>query len=258
MKLRSCRTSLRLQLLAMLLCMAGCATTAPPPEERAPEDPWEPLNRNIHTFNRTLDRFTLRPIAKAYEKAVPSTVRLGVTNFSRNLRAPLNLINNFLQGQPRDGFTETGRFLANSTFGVLGIFDVATDMGLERKPEDFGQTFAAWGAPDGPYVVVPILGPRTLRDALAIPLNFLADPLLHYDNSSARDKLYFLRLIDVRHRLFPAEELVADSPDLYLTIRESYLQRRRFLIHDGDPPEDEDFYEDFYDEEFYEEEEEQP
>ncbi|MBT8078415.1 MAG: VacJ family lipoprotein [Gammaproteobacteria bacterium] len=245
-----------LQALGTLLCIAGCATSAP--GQRSPADPWEPLNRNIHAFNDTLDSVTLKPVAKAYEKAVPSTARLGVTNFSRNLRSPLNLINSFLQGKPRDGFTEAGRFLANTTFGLLGVLDVATDMGLESHDEDFGQTLAAWGVPDGPYVVVPMLGPRTLRDALAIPLNFLADPLLHYDNSSVRDRLYVLRLVDVRHRLFAAEGLIKDSTDRYLTIRESYLQRRQYLIHDGDPPVDEDFYDDFYDDEYYDDGEEPP
>ena len=239
-------------LLLATIAATGCAS-APPPEERSPADPWEPLNRSISSFNHGLDRVTFRPIAKVYEAVVPSTARLGVTNFSSNLRTPLNVINLFLQGKVRKGFRETGRFLANSTFGVGGLIDVATDMGLERQNEDFGQTFAHWGVPDGPYVVVPIFGPWTLRGALALPLNFLADPLLHYDNSSIRDKVYFLRSIDARHRLFPAEALLEGSPDRYLTIRESWIQRRQFLIYDGDPPVDDDFYDDFYDEDFDEE-----
>lgn len=118
-------------------------------------------------------------------------------------------------------------------------------MGLEKHNEDFGQTFAKWGVPDGPYVVLPILGPRTLRDAFAVPLNFLADPLFWYSNSSVRDKLYILRLIDIRERLFTAESLLKGSTDRYLAIRESYLQRRLYLIYDGDPPEDDDLYDEF-------------
>ncbi len=132
---------------------------------------------------------------------------------------------------------------------MLGLLDVATDMGLEKHPEDFGQTFATWGVPDGPFVVVPILGPRTLRDAIAIPLNFLADPLFWYDNSSVRDKIYLIRLIDVRARLFAAEALLKGSPDKYIAIREAYLQHRLFLIYDGDPPIDDDFYDEFLEEE---------
>jgi phospholipid-binding lipoprotein MlaA len=240
--------------LAAIIVASGCATNAAPPEERSPADPWEPLNRNIHGFNAGLDMVTLRPVARVYQAVIPAWARLGVTNFSSNLRTPLNIINNFLQGKPRAGFSETGRFLANSTLGIGGLMDVATDMGLERKNEDFGQTFAVWGVPDGPFVVIPFLGPRTLRDALSIPLNIYGDLLIHYNNSSVRDKLYILRLIDVRHRLFAAEKLFADSPDLYLTIRESYLQRRQYLIHDGDPPVDDDFYDDFLDEEDLDEE----
>ncbi|MEQ9562715.1 MAG: VacJ family lipoprotein, partial [Woeseiaceae bacterium] len=146
------------------------------------------MNRQIHGFNTGLDEVTLKPIAKGYQAAVPQVVRTGIGNFSSNLRTPLNIINQFLQGKGRNGLSETGRFLANSTFGLGGLLDVATDMGLEKKNEDFGETFAVWGVPDGPYVVVPFLGPRTLRDAMAIPLNFLADPLFHYDNASVRDK----------------------------------------------------------------------
>lgn len=222
---------------------------AAPPDQRSPADPWEPLNRQIHGFNTGLDEVTLKPIAKGYQAAVPQVVRTGIGNFSSNLRTPLNIINQFLQGKGRNGLSETGRFLANSTFGLGGLLDVATDMGLEKKNEDFGETFAVWGVPDGPYVVVPFLGPRTLRDAMAIPLNFLADPLFHYDNASVRDKIYFVRLVDVRERLLSADKLLEGSTDRYLAIREAYLQNRRYLIYDGSPPEDDDFYDDFLEEE---------
>ena len=224
----------------------GCASQpALPKDQRAPADPWEPLNRQIHGFNSALDRFTLKPVAKGYEAGIVSILRTGIGNFSSNLRTPLNIITNLLQGKGRYGLSESGRFLANSTFGLLGLLDVATDMGLEKHPEDFGQTFATWGVPDGPFVVVPILGPRTLRDAIAIPLNFLADPLFWYDNSSVRDKIYLIRLIDVRARLFAAEALLKGSQDKYIAIREAYLQHRLFLIYDGDPPIDDDFYDEF-------------
>jgi phospholipid-binding lipoprotein MlaA len=222
---------------------------AAPPDQRSPADPWEPLNRKIHGFNTGLDKVTLKPIAKGYRAVFPQFIRTGIGNFSSNLRTPLNIINQFLQGKGKNGLSETGRFLANSTFGLGGLLDVATDMGLERKNEDFGETFAVWGVPDGPYVVVPILGPRTLRDAMALPLNFLADPLFHYDNASVRDKIYFVRLVDVRERLLSADKLLEGSTDRYLTIREAYLQNRHYLIHDGSPPEDESFYEEFLEEE---------
>lgn len=234
------------------------APTGQPSTTRSPADPWEPLNRPIYAFNRTFDSLTYKPIAKVYEFVFPELIRQGVTNFSRNLRTPLVMINNGLQGKGSDAANDLGRFLLNSTLGLGGILDPATDVGLDRHDEDFGQTFAVWGVPAGPFVSVPLLGPNTLRDALLIPLNFYADPLLHLDNSSVRDKLYGLRAIDLRQRLFAAEELIKDSPDRYLTLRESFLQRRRYLIFDGNPPVDDDFYEDFYDDfddEFLEEEE---
>jgi phospholipid-binding lipoprotein MlaA len=253
------RCSLTSSLIIITLFLAsGCASNpSAPKEERSPADPWEPLNRQIHGFNRGLDTVTLKPLAKGYAKIIPKFLRTGIRNFSSNLRTPLNAINSFLQGKPEYGISETGRFITNSTFGILGIFDVATKMGAEKHNEDFGQTFAAWGVPDGPFVVVPILGPRTLRDALAIPLNILADPLIWYDNSAVRDKLYLIRLIDVREKLFAAESLLEGSQDRYLSTREAYLQNRLYLIYDGDPPTNDDFYEDFMEEEEYLEDDEQ-
>jgi len=236
-------------LLGIVSLAAACAGNRPVPEEaRSQADPWEPLNRPIHSLNSAYDKVLLKPIAKGYEIVIPSFMRQGVTNFSRNLREPLHVVNNLLQGKGGAAMTDVGRFMLNSTFGVLGIFDWATPAGLERSEEDFGQTLAVWGVRAGPYVVIPFLGPNTLRDALMIPLNLLADPLLHYDNSSVRDKLYVLRLIDVRQRLFAADDLLKDSKDPYITIRESYLQRRQYQIYDGNPPVDEDFYDDFLEE----------
>lgn len=233
-----------------MLLLSGCAIKpAAPKEDRSPADPWEPLNRQIHGFNTGLDRFTLKPIAKGYEKVVPQVMRTGVGNFSSNLRTPLNALNHFLQGKGRTGMNEIGRFIANSTIGVLGIIDVATYMGMEQHNEDFGQTFAVWGVPAGPFVVVPILGPRTLRHAVSIPLNIYGDLLIHYDNASVRDKLYILRLIDIRQRLFKAETLLEGSQDRYLSVREAYLQHRQYVIHDGDPPVDDDLFDDLFDDE---------
>ena len=233
-----------------MLLHSGCALKpAAPKDERSPADPWEPLNRQIHGFNTGLDKVTFKPLATGYYLIVPQPMRTGVGNFSSNLRTPMNALNHFLQGKGETGMNEIGRFIANSTLGVLGIFDVATYMGMEKHNEDFGQTFAVWGIPDGPFVTVPILGPRTLRDAIAIPLNIYGDLLIHYDNASVRDKLYVLRLIDIRSRLFPAEKLLEGSPDRYLAIREAYLQRRLYLIHDGDPPRDDDLFDDIFDEE---------
>ena len=252
------RTRLSAFALAAVICLqiGACGTMPTAADgskiEAAPHDPWEPLNRPIFLLNGGFDRVTFKPLAKGYRIIVPKVLRLGVTNFSKNLRAPLNIINHFLQGKPRDGFKQTGRFLMNTTFGIGGLMDVATDAGLELKNEDFGQTLAVWGVPDGPYVVVPFIGPGTLRDALMVPLNILADPLLHYDDSSVRDKLYLIRAIDLRERLLETGKLVEDSYDPYVRAREAYLQRRQGQIDDVDgsdptdaPADDADEFEGF-------------
>jgi len=240
----------------IITMLAGCAGNIPPAakEDRAPSDPWEPLNRRIHNFNQGVDKISFKPLAKGYQRVLPETMQRGVNNFSKNLLGPLFIINNFLQGKFQRSLSETGRFLANSIWGILGLVDVGADLGMETYREDFGQTLAFWGVPNGPFVVVPILGPRTLRDATMIPLNFAADPVYYLDSDSARWAIYAIRAVDVRAKLFSVEALIADSYDRYLTIRESYLQRREFLIYDGEPPEDEDFYDDFYDEDFEEDE----
>ena len=205
-------------------------------------DPWEPLNRGIYTVNDVLDKVTLKPVAKGYRKVLPAFVRRGVSNFYANLRTPLTIVNQVLQGKGRAALSDTGRLLLNSTVGIGGFFDPATSAGLEQHNEDFGQTLATWGVPDGPFVMVPLLGPRSLRDAVTIPLNFFAHPLFHYENTSVRDKLWGLEAINVRTRLLAADTLLEDSFDPYVTIRDAYRQNRRYLIYDGEPPEDYDEY----------------
>lgn len=233
-----------LALCALLL--GGCASV--PEDARSEADPWESMNRPLFAFNRGLDKVTTKPLAKGYDKVVPRPARKGITNFFKNLRTPASSINNFLQGKPKRGFSELGRFVFNSTLGVGGIFDIATAGGLEAHPEDFGQTAAVWGIPNGPYVMMPILGPSTLRDALLFPLSIVSDPLYYYDNTSVRDKLVVLRVIETRARLLPLESTLEESKDPYLTLRESYLQNREFEIYDGEPPEDDEFYDEFLEE----------
>jgi len=244
-------------LIALSMLAAGCASspTGNESEEapvRAEYDPLEPLNRSMYAVHDAIDRFTLKPIARGYKAVMPEFARRGVTNFSRNLFTPRSAVNNFLQGKPRRGFTDLGRFLLNSTVGLAGLIDVATAEGIPEYDEDFGQTLAVWGIPEGPYLFIPILGPNTLLNAVAIPVNIASDPLYHYDNSSVRDKVYGLRLIDLRMRLLTADTLLEGSKDPYLTVRESYLQNRRFQVYDGNPPttdEEEDLFEEFFEEE---------
>jgi len=236
---------------AIVSMLAGCAGNIPtaPKDQRAEYDPWEPLNRRISNFNQGFDKVTFRPLAKGYQTIMPGFVKTGVHNFSVNLLGPLFVINNFLQGKLGRGGKEFGRFLINSTIGIAGLIDVATYSGIESSPETWGQTFAVWGIPDGPFVVVPILGPRTLSGAFAIPLNFASDPTFYLDDSTEKWVLYGIRAIDTRMQFFKAEELIANSSDRYLAIRESFLQNRRFRIFDGNPPEDDDFYDEFLEEE---------
>ena len=237
--------------LLVFLCASGCATV--PAGDPVDYDPWEKMNRSLYQFNDAVDSVTLKPIAKGYKKVLPEPIRDGITNFGRNLGAPRNSINNFLQGKPARGFSEIARFVVNSTVGIGGLIDVATASGVESYPEGFGQTAAVWGVPSGPYIMVPFLGPQTLRSLVLLPANIEFDILHHVDSSSVRDRLWVLRTIDLRHRVLSLEDLMQDSKDPYVTLRESYLQNRRFEIYDGDPPmEDEDeFYDEFLEDEDY-------
>ncbi len=235
--------------VATVVLLCSCANIeSTPKEERSQYDPWEPLNRRMYAVSDAIDRATLKPVAKGYKNVLPSMVRRGITNFSQNLFVPRSVINNFLQGKVEGGFSEFARFMVNSTVGIGGLFDVTGASGLPRHDETLRQTFAVWGIPQGPFVYIPILGPFTLTDALALPFDLTTDPLWHYDNSSVRTKLYVLRIINLRSRLLAADRLIEGSKDPYITVRESYLQNRLFEIHDGDPPIEDDFYDDFEDE----------
>lgn len=157
------RKSPVLKVLAItLVLLSGCATTG-----GVDYDPLEPLNRKVHSFNMALDKVALRPLARGYKKVVPSPIRKGVTNFFSNLTTPRSALNNFLQGKPKQGFNELGRFLFNSTIGLGGLFDVAGAGGMERYDENFGQTLSVWGVPDGPYIVLPLWGPNMASDMFA-------------------------------------------------------------------------------------------
>ena len=225
----------------MLVALAACAS-APAPEI----DPYESFNRSMFAVNRFGDKIIYKPFGQAYKAVVPSFARKGVHNFFDNLRTPSSALNNFLQGKPGRGFSELARFMFNSTLGVGGLFDVAAAGELERFDEDFSQTLAVWGVPDGPYLVVPIWGPRTALSAASLPVDFVTDLQRQFRNTGTRDKLYILRLIDVRSRLLTTEELLNKSADPYIAFREAYLQNRQFNIYDGNPPVDDDFY--FFDE----------
>ena len=229
--------------------LAGCSSQN---ISNVEHDPWEGFNRGVYEVNDATDRALLKPLARGYRAVLPRFARRSVSNFFDNLVTPRSSLNNFLQGKPGRGFSDLGRFAMNTTIGVGGLFDVATGAGLEATNEDFGQTLAVWGVGAGPYVVIPMLGPRTLRDTIAMPVDFLADPLYHYDETSVKDKLRVLQIVNIRVRLLAADAILDESNDPYITVRESYLQNREYEIHDGDPPMDDDFYEEF-DDEFFDE-----
>ena len=229
----------RLILIAGVLVLSACATVAPQSERVAKIDPLEGFNRGVFEFNQKLDEYAIKPVAEAYRFVLPEPVRKGITNFFQNILDIYNAGHNLLQGKPMDAVSDIGRFVVNSTLGILGIFDVATDMGLEKHPEDFGQTFAVWGVPQGPYLVLPFFGPSTVRDGVGFGFDIYTDFVLNSDRLNSDEKIGItgLRIINLRANLLDAEQLVdAAAFDRYSFIRDSYLQRRRNQVFDGNPP----------------------
>lgn len=221
-------------LFIAVLGLSACANK-PPHEEVA--DPLEPVNRVVDNFNDKVDRAVLKPTAQVYEKVVPALARTSVTNFFNNLGEPLVIVNQLLQGKGRAGLSDTGRLLVNSTIGVLGLFDPATQMGLTGHNEDFGQTFGSWGIGEGWYLVLPILGPSTVRDSLGLIGDYQLDPLAQHDEVRERNALGGLRVVETRAGLLSASK-VRDTAalDAYLFTREAYRQLRWNRIYDGEPP----------------------
>jgi phospholipid-binding lipoprotein MlaA len=226
---------LRNIVLLLTLAAAGCASTG----ERDPRDPLEPLNRAVYRFNEGLDEAVAKPVATAYRDVVPEPLRTYVRNFFGNIADLFIGVNNILQGKPEDGLQDWMRFAVNSIFGVFGINDVASDMGFEKHNEDFGQTFGRWGVGDGPYLVLPVLGPSTLRDGAGTALDLYFDPVGELAPVRVRNSATVLRFTGVRADLLDAGRLLEEAAlDKYVFLRDAYLQRRRSLIYDGRPPRD--------------------
>jgi phospholipid-binding lipoprotein MlaA len=201
-------------------------------------DPFEPVNRAIFGFNEAVDRAVLTPVAKGYQAAVPELARQGVTNFFGNFGDGWSAINQLLQGKAEAAATMTMRVATNTLFGIGGIFDVASDLGMERQSEDFGQTLGRWGMPAGPYVMWPLLGPSTARDTLGRPLDLAWTPSALVTDGGGALALSSLNLIDTRANLLSASRVVEGLAfDKYSFIRDAYVARRRNLVYDGDPPE---------------------
>ncbi|GLW59839.1 hypothetical protein Hthe01_01880 [Hydrogenophilus thermoluteolus] len=233
---------------ALVVAVSGCATTpqrvvdtaGPSPSNAemsaTPTDPWEGFNRTMFAVNEALDRAVLKPVAQAYDTVAPEPVKKGVSNFFGNLGDLWIGFNNLLQGKPSAATNDWMRFAFNSTFGLFGLFDIASEAGLPKHNEDFGQTLARWGVGDGPYLVLPILGPRTLRDAVAWPVDRLGDLTTHLEDDTARFAVKSLDIVGTRARLLPLDAQADAAIDKYAYVRDSYLQRRQYLIYDGNPP----------------------
>ena len=193
-------------------------------------DPWEKYNRKMHAFNNAVDQAIAKPLAQGYVHVVPRPVRLGVSNFFSNLGQPVSAINALLQGKPKQAAQTVGRFLMNSTLGIGGIFDPASDAKLPRKSEDFGQTLGVWGWKRSRYVELPLFGPRTVRDVYGLVGDAPLSPLRHVDYEATRYVLQGLQLVDVRADLLAVDSLREGAVDEYALFRDSWLQRRNYQI----------------------------
>jgi phospholipid-binding lipoprotein MlaA len=232
------RLATGLALLAVAAFLGGCATTQADstPRVRNP-DPFENVNRGVFRFNDTLDRYALRPAAIVYRDYTPKLVQTGVGNFFDNLGSPTTIINQFLQGKFKEGTQDTARFLLNTTLGWGGVIDVASGgTNLPKHNEDSGQTLGWWRVPPGPYLVLPFLGPATLRDAPARVVDDFTQPFRWYNAGSERWVSLGLSFLDRRVQYLPLDETLARTYDPYVFVRDAYLQRRLYLVFDGNPP----------------------
>lgn len=218
--------------------LAACATTAAPPEERHPDDPWEPFNRSVYQFNRTADRAVLRPLARGYDQVTPDPVQRSVGNFFRNLRSPVIMVNLLLQGRGNELESEFQRFVSNTLYGVGGIFDVASAGGIDKPEGDFGQTLATWGWEDSRYVVLPLLGPSTVRDGIGRGVDIVPDVAWRLAVQEGSYFLVGLNIVHMRAGLLPLDAELAAAYDEYIMMRDGWMQRRKHLIfgEDADLP----------------------
>jgi phospholipid-binding lipoprotein MlaA len=217
----------------LCLLLAGCATTREP----TPGDPFETANRGIYAVNVSVDRVTLKPVAKVYADHTPQWIRSMVSNFFTNLSTPFTIANQILQGKPKEAAQDTLRFAMNSTLGLGGFFDPAGDAKLPRHDEDLGQTLGRWGVPPGPYIMMPLLGPAHLRDIPSAVAERFATPFYWYNPGNARWISFAVSAVDTRARLLPLDDTLAKTYDPYGFIRQAYSQRRLYQVYDGDVPE---------------------
>jgi phospholipid-binding lipoprotein MlaA len=222
-------SAVRVGVIAIALALGGCATTNP-------KDPFEKFNRAMFSFNDAVDQAALKPAAEAY-RTLPSFMQTGVGNFFGNLGDVWTAANNLLQGKVADGMSDVMRVTFNSTFGLLGLLDIASEAGLAKHKEDFGQTLGKWGVASGPYIVLPLLGPSTLRDTVATPVDLTGDPWDYARPIRVRNLGYVGRVVDQRAAVLDASNLIEEAAlDRYVFVRDAYMQRRESKVRDGDSP----------------------
>ncbi len=225
------RSKASVAIALLTLTLAGCATT------QSRVDPFEPMNRAAYQFHDAVDTAVVKPFVQAYVDFVPLPIRQGVSNFYQNIEDMISVVNDALQGKPEKFNNDMGRVILNTGFGLLGIFDLASEMGIERGNEDFGQTFGVWGAEQGPYLFIPFLGPTTIRDGTGAIVRLYVGPVGYIGNVPLRNTLYGLGALDLRAQALEPGKLVETAAiDRYVFIRNAYLQRRRYLVYDGKPP----------------------
>jgi phospholipid-binding lipoprotein MlaA len=224
--------------MGVLLALQGCATV----KSADARDPWEPMNRSVFEFNQVVDKVAIKPVAQAYVQVVPGLVRTGVGNFLGNLSDVWTFANSAMQLKVQAAAESLMRVTVNTVFGLGGVLDVATEMRLEKHKEDFGQTLGHWGVKPGPYIMLPLLGPSTLRDTIALPLDMKGDASQQFSDAATRNALTVTRVVDLRSRLLQTVDVVmAASLDPYSFVRDGYLQKRQNDIYDGNPPSNFDY-----------------
>ncbi len=227
-----------LMLTALLALLSGCATT---PGEEGRADPLERYNRAMYSFNEQVDRYLAKPLAEGYQAITPKFVDRGVTNFFGNLDDVTTMINSLLQLKGGDAMSNLGRITINSSLGLFGLVDVASAFGLPKQDEDFGQTLGYWGVPPGPYLVLPFWGPSTVRDSFGLGGDYFTEPYTYVKDQPTQWGLFSLEVVDTHADLLSAGRILEQSTfDPYAFLRDAYLQQRRNLVFDGNPPDMED------------------
>ena len=225
------KTMPRLLAAGALALLAGCASTP------SKVDPLEPMNRALYKVHDVLDTNIVKPVAEGYVSVVPQFMRTGFANVFNNIDDLFSAVNGLLQGKPDKAGNDLGRVLINTFFGMGGLIDIASDAGIERGNEDFGQTFAVWGIPQGPYLFIPLFGPTTVRDGAGVIVRISVGPVGYIHDVPLRNSIYGVGYVDLRSQVLESGSILDTAAlDRYIFIRNAYLQRRRYLIYDGKPP----------------------